>query len=70
MDEHLTSLLGDLHHHGVGHDAAEPDYLDRFGNLTPATASWWPCSFARPRPGRTGAQQLKRLLDAAAHRCR
>lgn len=39
MDERLTALLEELHHHGVTHDADKPDRLDRLRNLEPDTAA-------------------------------
>ncbi|MDE3134413.1 MAG: class I SAM-dependent methyltransferase [Acidobacteriota bacterium] len=39
MDERLTSLLDDLHRHGVEHDADRPDRLERLRNLEPDTAA-------------------------------
>jgi predicted O-methyltransferase YrrM len=38
MDERLATLLGDLHEHGVEHDADKPDRLDRLRNLEPDSA--------------------------------
>jgi predicted O-methyltransferase YrrM len=39
MDERLTSLLDDLHRHGVEHDADKADRLERLRNLEPDTAA-------------------------------
>lgn len=39
MDERLTSLLDDLHRHGVQHDADKADRLERLRNLEPDTAA-------------------------------
>lgn len=39
MDERLTSMLDDLHRHGVEHDADKADRLDRLRNLEPDTAA-------------------------------
>ena len=39
MDERLTSLLDDLHRHGVEHDADKADRLERLRNLEPETAA-------------------------------
>lgn len=38
MDEQLGELLEELRRHGVEHDAAKPDRLDRLRNLEPDTA--------------------------------
>jgi predicted O-methyltransferase YrrM len=38
MDRYLSSILGELHQHGVHHDAGKPDRLDRLRNLEPETA--------------------------------
>ncbi len=38
MDQQLTALLDELHHHGVSYDADKPDRLDRLRNLEPDTA--------------------------------
>jgi len=39
MDARLTSLLDELHRHGVEHDAAKADRLERLRNLEPDTAA-------------------------------
>ena len=39
MDQQLTALLDELHHHGVSYDADQPDRLDRLCNLEPDTAA-------------------------------
>jgi predicted O-methyltransferase YrrM len=39
MDAKLTALLGELHRHGVEHDAAKGDRLLRLRNLEPDTAA-------------------------------
>ena len=39
MDQQLTVLLGELHRHGVSHDAGKPDRLDRLRNLEPDPAA-------------------------------
>lgn len=39
MDEHLAALVGELHRHGVDHDADKPDRLDRLRNLEPDSAA-------------------------------
>ena len=38
MDETLETLLDELHHYGVEHDADRPDRLDRLRNVEPDTA--------------------------------
>jgi len=38
LDEQLGELLEELRRHGVEHDAAKPDRLDRLRNLEPDTA--------------------------------
>lgn len=39
MDARLSSLLDDLHRHGVEHDAGKTDRLERLRNLEPDTAA-------------------------------
>ncbi len=39
MDARLSSLLDDLHRHGIEHDADKPDRLQRLRNLEPETAA-------------------------------
>lgn len=39
MDARLSSLLDDLHRHGVEHDAGKADRLERLRNLEPDTAA-------------------------------
>jgi predicted O-methyltransferase YrrM len=39
MDEQLTALLAELHHHGVEHDATKPDRLERLRNVEPDSAA-------------------------------
>lgn len=39
MDQQLTALLDELHHHGVSYDADKPNRLDRLRNLEPDTAA-------------------------------
>lgn len=38
MDNHLVTLLDELHVYGVEHDADKPDRLDRLRNVEPETA--------------------------------